>query len=231
MNDSRICTIDGPAGAGKSTVAKAVARSLGWQLLDTGAIYRALAVVAEARAVAWDAEPALAALATEMNVRFQLEGDRNRMFVTVGQQPEEEVTGKLRTPEISNGASAVSKLPTVRAALLGLQRRLGERGEVVVEGRDTGTVVFPTAGAKFFLTASAEERARRRWDELRAAGQDIDFARVLGEQVARDEQDTQRAAAPLRQADDAALVDSSGVPLEAVIARIADAVRARFRLT
>ena len=112
MNDSRICTIDGPAGAGKSTVAKAVARSLGWQLLDTGAIYRALAVVAQARDVAWDAEPALAALATEMNVRFQLEGDRNRMFVTVGAAAEEEVTSKLRTPEISNGASAVSKLPT-----------------------------------------------------------------------------------------------------------------------
>jgi len=228
---NRICTIDGPAGAGKSTVAKAVARALGWQLLDTGAIYRALAVAARARGVAWDAEAALAELAARMDVRFQLDGDRNRVFVTAAGQGEEEVTGALRTPEVSTGASAVSKLPAVRAALLGLQRRLGERGDVVVEGRDTGTVVFPAAGAKFFLTAAPEERARRRWEELRAAGQTVDFATVLGEQAARDEQDTQRAAAPLRQADDALLVDSSGLALDAVIARIAGVVRERFRLT
>src|SRR5689334_19567318 len=137
---TRVCAIDGPAGAGKSTVAKRVAHALGWQLLDTGAIYRALAVLAKQRGIAWDDEPALAALAATMDVGFRLDGERNNVLAKIGNEHEQNITNEIRLPEISGGASAVSKLPTVRAALLGLQQRLGERGDVVVEGRDIGTV-------------------------------------------------------------------------------------------
>ena len=156
-----IVAIDGPAGAGKSTAARLLAQRLGYALLDTGAIYRTMALRARERGVAWDDGPGVAALADGLDIAFRLEGSLNRVFAD-GQ----EVTTAIRTPEMSDGASRVSALPEVRAALLGLQRRIGAGGGVVVEGRDIGTVVFPNAEAKFFLTATTDERARRRVAEL-----------------------------------------------------------------
>ncbi len=142
-----------------------LAAALGYALLDTGAIYRVMALRARERGIAWDDGPGVAGLAAGLDISFKLEGDVNRVFAD-GQ----ELGTTIRTPEISDGASRVSALPEVRAALLELQRRIGAAGGVVVEGRDIGTVVFPRAQAKFFLTASADERARRRVAELRAAG-------------------------------------------------------------
>src|SRR4029079_10708848 len=145
--------------------ARLVAARLGYALLDTGAIYRSMALRARERGVAWDNGPGVAALADGIDIAFRMDGTVNHVFLN-GQ----DVTAAIRTPEMSDGASRVSALPEVRAALLGLQRRIGADGGVVVEGRDIGTVVFPNAEAKFFLTATTDERARRRAAELRAAG-------------------------------------------------------------
>jgi cytidylate kinase len=207
-----VVAIDGPAGAGKSTVTKRLAARLGYQLLDTGAIYRAVALKARQTQVAWDQPGPLAAIAAALDVRFQMEGDRNRMWVDGV-----EVTDAIRTPEISDGASQVSAHPPVRAALMELQRRLGAHGGVVAEGRDIGTVVFPGAEAKFFLTASAEERARRRVAELRAKGMEVDHAATLEEIRIRDERDSNRAVAPLKQAPDAVLVDSTHLSVDEIV--------------
>ena len=204
--------IDGPAGAGKSTVSRMLAQRLGYDLLDTGAIYRTLALLARRSGISWQDGPAVAALAADLDIRFRLEGDLNRVFVHNA-----DVSTEIRTPEISDGASRVSALPEVRAALLDLQRRLGAAGGVVAEGRDVGTVVFPAAEAKFFLTASAEERARRRTAELRAAGRAADEKAVLADILERDQRDSTRAAAPLRKADDATEVDTSRMGVVEVV--------------
>ena len=217
-----IVAIDGPAGAGKSTAARLLAKRLGYTLLDTGAIYRVMALRAREGDVDWADGPAVAALADGLELRFHLDGDLNRVFVDG-----KEVTTAIRTPEMSDGASRVSALPEVRAALLGIQRRIGAAGDVVVEGRDIGTVVFPDAGAKFFLTASTDERARRRVAELAAAGRPADAATTRAEIVARDERDSTRAAAPLRKAADAMEIDSSALGPDEVVARMAAVVAAR----
>ena len=219
-----IVAIDGPAGAGKSTTARLLAARLGYALLDTGAIYRAMALRARERGVAWDDGPGVAALADGIEIAFRLEGSVNR--VTLNGR---DVTAAIRTPEMSDGASRVSALPEVRAALLGLQRRIGAGGGVVVEGRDIGTVVFPDAEAKFFLTASADERARRRVAELAAAGKPVDAEQTKAEIIARDTRDSTRAAAPLRKADDAIEIDSSTLSADAVVAKMASLVAARSR--
>jgi len=217
-----VVTIDGPAGAGKSSVAKLLARRLGYRLLDTGAIYRAVALTARERGVAWDDGPGVAALAEGIDISFRLDGAVNH--VTLNGQ---DVTAAIRTPDMSDGASRVSALPEVRAALLGLQRRIGAAGGVVVEGRDIGTVVFPDAEAKFFLTANTDERARRRVAELTAAGKPVDAAQTKAEIVARDTRDSTRAAAPLRKAEDAVEIDSSAMSPDAVLAKMAEIVAAR----
>ena len=221
-----IVAIDGPAGAGKSTAARLLATRLGFMLLDTGAIYRVMALQARERGIRWDDGPGVAALAPELELSFRLEGSQNRVLLG-GSNGSTDVSSAIRTPEISDGASRVSALPEVRAALLGLQRRIGAAGPVVVEGRDIGTVVFPDAEVKFFLTASADERARRRVAELAAAGRPADPVQTRAELVARDERDSTRAAAPLRKADDAIEIDSSALNVDQVVDRMAAVVEGR----
>jgi cytidylate kinase len=220
MSRRVVVTIDGPAGAGKSTVAKRLAAELGYRLLDTGAIYRSVALLARRQEIPWTEGGRLGELARELQIRFELQGEVNHVLVA-----DEDLTGEIRSPEISQGASRVSGHPEVRAALLELQRRLGAGGGVVVEGRDTGTVVFPAAEAKFFLTASPEIRATRRVEELRAAGKEVDFETTVREIRERDKLDSERPVAPMVAASDAVHVDSSGVPLEQVVEKLAARVR------
>jgi cytidylate kinase len=219
-NAPTVIAIDGPAGAGKSTVARALARRLGFFLLDTGAIYRALALEADRAGIGFDDGASLGARAVALAIRFDEEG---RVFLG-----DEDVSIAIRTPAMSQGASTVSAHPPVRQALLGLQRRLAARGRCVVEGRDIGTVVLPTAPLKIFLTASPEVRARRRYDELTARGQTVDLAATLAEIVERDDRDTSRATAPLKQAEDAVLLDTSELAESEVVDRMEALARARF---
>jgi cytidylate kinase len=217
-----VVAIDGPAGAGKSTVSKRLTARLDYRLLDTGALYRAVALAATRAGVAWDDEAALAAIALGLPVEFRLDGDLNHVLLAG-----EDVSSAIRQPEISHGASVVSALGGVRQGLLDLQRRLGAAGGVVAEGRDIGTVVFPRAAAKFFLTASPEVRARRRFDELVAAGLEVDLDRTLAEMRERDERDQGRELAPLRPAADALHVDTSAMGLDEVVTYMAGVVRER----
>jgi CMP/dCMP kinase len=220
--DSFVVTIDGPAGAGKSTVAKALARHLGYTFLDSGALYRAGAWAARRQGITWSDGRGLGALIHSLTIRFETQGQANHIKVD-----EIDVTYEIRQPEISEGASQVSAFPEVRDALLALQRRIGAAARVVAEGRDMGTVVFPDAPAKFFLIAPIEERARRRTLELAQAGSPQAFEVVLEEMRIRDQRDSTRAAAPLRRADDAIEIDTGGLTPEEVVARMAAVVRER----
>ncbi len=221
-----IVAIDGPAGAGKSTVAKRLARALGYRLLDTGAIYRSIALTAKQAGISWTDEEGLAELARALEVRFDFRGELNHVFVAG-----EDVTEAIRTPAISEASSQVSGHPAVRQALLELQRRLAAGGGIVAEGRDVGTVVFPAAHAKFFVTASDEVRARRRFEELRSKGAAVEYDATLAELRARDERDTSRAVAPLVAAHDAILVDTSQMAADAVIEFMLREVRRRESVT
>ena len=222
---NRIVAIDGPAGAGKSTVARRLAERLGYVLLDTGALYRAVALAARDDGIPWDDEPAIVTLTRDLAADGALGlGPGPAVWLRA-----RDVSADIRRPEISVAASRVSSYLGVREALLGLQRRLAERGSgVVAEGRDMGTVVFPDAAVKFFLTASLEVRASRRHDELRGRGHDVDLHTTRAEVAARDEQDMGREVAPLRRADDAVVVDSSDRPAEEVVDEMLEVVAARL---
>src|SRR5581483_7071337 len=220
VHGAPVIAIDGPAGAGKSTVAKAIAKRLGFFLLDTGAIYRAVALAASRAGVAFSDGEGLAGIARALPIRFDESG-----AVWLG---DEDVSQAIRTPEMSQGASTVSAHPAVRDALLELQRRLAARGRCVVEGRDIGTVVLPWAPLKIFLTASEEVRARRRHEELLARGAQVDLAATLAELRQRDDRDINRPVAPLKQAPDALLVDTSSLELESVITRLVELARERL---
>ncbi|WP_242339516.1 MULTISPECIES: (d)CMP kinase [Anaeromyxobacter] len=223
-----IVAIDGPAGAGKSTAARRVASRLGFAMVDTGAIYRTVALAAARRGIAFEDDAALGALLPELEIHFAPSpGGGQRVLLGA-----DDVSVEIRTPPMSIGASAVSARPVVRAGLLELQRRLAcapENRGAVLEGRDIGTVVFPDADVKFFLTASAEERARRRHAELGAKGDPSTYDEVLADQLRRDKNDSERAIAPLRPADDARVVDTSGVPLDAVVDALVRAVEERLQ--
>ena len=222
-----IVAIDGPAGAGKSTVARFLAEALGYVLVDTGALYRAVALAAQRGGVAWSDGLALGELARGIVARdgLRLE-DRTGQGVRVHLDGDD-VTDAIRTPDLGMGASTVSAHGPVRDALLDLQRLAGRLGGVVLEGRDIGTVVFPDAEVKFFLTARPEVRARRRFDELTAKGSRVTYEETLADVRKRDEQDTTRAVAPLRQAPDAMLVDNSDITVGETVEAMAARVRER----
>lgn len=223
-----IVAIDGPSGAGKSTVAKAVAKELGFSCLDTGAMYRSIAWQALQNGVALDDEAALGEVACSYDIAFgHVEGDPVPKRVFIG---DAEVTDAIRTAEIDRAVSPVSAAPSVRAALLDQQRRIGNAGNYVVEGRDIGTVVFPDAAVKVFLTASDEERAHRRVRQNvdRGIGS-IDYDEVLADLRRRDEADSSRATAPLRAADDAVQIDSTSHYIEEVIDQICSLAREKMQ--
>jgi len=208
-----IVAIDGPAGAGKSTVARQLARRLGFSIIDTGAIYRSVALAAQRAGVAWDDDARLGRL---LDAGLALRFDGERVLLR-----SEDVTEAIRTPDITRGASVVSARPVVRQKLLQLQRDLGSSASrgAVLEGRDIGTVVFPDALVKFFLTASDEARARRRHAELADKGVQVPLEDVLSDQRQRDKDDSERAIAPLRAAADAVKIDTTGLDLDEVVER------------
>ncbi len=218
-----VVAIDGPAGAGKSTAARLLAEKLGFVLVDTGSLYRGTALAAATRGVSFDDGPALGAMAAALEFRFEPRAEGEPRLYLDGR----DVSSEIRTSEMSSAASRVSRHPEVRAALLGLQRRLGEDGGVVLEGRDIGTVVFPDAEVKVFLTASVEERARRRVRDLEARGSVADVEETLAQIEARDRMDQEREVAPLRPADDALVFDTTGTDLDTVVERLAGIVRER----
>jgi cytidylate kinase len=220
-----IVAIDGPAGAGKSTVSKLLARRLGLSFVDSGALYRTVALSARRQGIATDDDAALGALVGRIRISFKALGEENRVYLDG-----EDVSAEIRTPEISLLASVVSARPVVREGLLGLQRRLALEAPVgaVLEGRDIGTVVFPDADVKFFLEASPDVRARRRYEELFQKGTESTLDAVLADQTKRDRNDSSRAVAPLKPAEDAIRVDSSGFPLSEVVQRLERVIRERL---
>ena len=218
---SRICiAIDGPASSGKGTVARLVARAMDYAFVDTGAMYRAVALRASEAGIPLTDGPALGVLAAGLRFGFSWDGEVLRVLVDGI-----DVTEAIRAEAVGRGASDVAVHPAVRAALLERQRALGRDGGVVMDGRDIGTVVLPDARLKIFLDATPEERARRRTLELRSRGMEVDPARVLDEIRARDLQDRTRATAPLRAADDALVLDSTGVSASDMAARIVQIAR------
>ncbi|MEE0203781.1 MAG: (d)CMP kinase [Oscillospiraceae bacterium] len=217
--------IDGPAGAGKSTLAKAAAARLGFVYVDTGAIYRTVGLAARNAGVDKADSEGIKALLTGLQVDIRYENGVQRMYLNGG-----DVTGEIRSPEISAYASYVSAIPEVRAFLMEMQRRLAREHDVIMDGRDIGTVVLPEAGLKIFLTASAEKRAMRRFRELQEKNPAITFEEVLSDMTARDAKDSQRETAPLKAAEDAVLVDTSDLSLEESVELIVNMI-ARQRET
>jgi CMP/dCMP kinase len=218
--DGLVIAIDGPSGAGKSTLAHLLAERLGYLQIDTGAMYRAVAYLMHSSSIDPDDTAAVERLCRRADIRLERSGGLQRVFAN-GQ----DVTGQIRTPEMSLLTSRVSALRPVREAMMQVQRRMGIRGGVVLEGRDIGTVVFPDADVKFFLTASPEERGRRRYLELAARGEQVTLADTIQAVARRDQQDSQRDLAPLRMAGDAIAIDSSGRSIDEVLESMETACR------
>lgn len=217
----RSVAIDGPSGAGKSTMAKALAAKLGYLYVDTGAIYRTLGLFALSRGVSPSDRSGVEALLPQAVITMNYGEDGLQHMYLGG----EDVTGAIRTPEVSTAASQVSAIPAVRAFLLEMQRDMARNNNVIMDGRDIGTVVLPQADVKIFLTASPQERAKRRHAELAAKGNTDSYETVLRDILERDERDSSRAAAPLQQAEDALLFDTTDYSLEECVERLLQIVR------
>ena len=216
--------IDGPAGAGKSTIAKLAAKELGFIYVDTGALYRAIGLAASRRGISSDDKSAIASMLDSIKVALSFNERGEQIVLLDG----EDVSAYIRTPEISMMASAVSAIPEVRAFLLDLQRDMAHTQNVIMDGRDIGTVVLPDAKIKIFLFASPECRAKRRYDELVEKGMDVKYEDVLSDVVARDYADSHRDIAPLKPADDAVMVDTSGEDLETSVDKLLAIMRERI---
>lgn len=216
-----IVAIDGPAGAGKSTIAKLVAKKLDFIYIDTGAMYRAIALQALTLGII-DDQVAIEEMSSKIKITFQVDNDSNLVFIDG-----KNVTEEIRTPEVSNKASYVSGFAGVRSAMLVQQRELGNTGNVIMDGRDVGTCIFHNADVKVFLTASSIERARRRYIELVAKGQTIDLAELQKEIDSRDKADSERAIAPLKKADDAVEIDSTKLSIQQTVDMIVDLVKGK----
>lgn len=215
-----IVTIDGPSGAGKGTVCRILAQKMGWQYLDSGALYRITAVAALDAGLDLQDGPAVAALTEDMTVRFGL---NEEVWLN-----EVEVNHRLRTETTGMAASKVAALPEVRAALLQFQRDFHQAPGLIADGRDMGTTVFPDAPVKIFLTASAEERAERRYKQLKEKGIDANIAALSEEIAERDRRDSERSVSPLKPADDAFLLDTTGISIEDVVAKAIERTQAVY---
>ncbi len=219
-----IVTIDGPAGSGKSTAAKLLAEKLGFFHLDTGAIYRSIAYIAKKKGILWDNEEGVADIAGSLDIDFRVENGTRKVYANG-----EDVTELIRLPEISTGSSDVAKLKKVREALVDVQRRFAESRNIVAEGRDMGTVIFPYADIKFYLDASIEIRAKRRQLELRLKGIEADFDKVLEDARKRDLQDSKRDVAPLRMAEDAILINTDNIGIDEMVELLYAEVKKRWK--
>ena len=223
MSSAPVITIDGPSGSGKGTIARLLARELGYHFLDSGALYRLLAFAAEQRAIALDDEPSLVELAGKLDIVFPADGDEDDVLLYG-----ENIGSLIRTEAAGAGASRVAALPEVRTALLQRQRDFHSSPGLVADGRDMGTVVFPDAEVKIYLIASAEERARRRCKQLKEKGLDADYSAVVADIQARDERDMNRPVAPLKPAEDAESVDTSELDIPATLQRVRDLLKNRL---
>jgi len=209
MKKGLIIAIDGPAASGKSTTAQLLAKKLGYLYIDTGAMYRACALKAKKMGIDINDEESIRNLLDFIDIQIENDNSKNRILLDG-----EDVSEDIRADDISSLASAISAIPAVRYKMVELQRKMGEKGSVILDGRDIGTFVFPDAEVKFFLTASPEIRAKRRWLELQQKGIDKDFSEVLADLVKRDNNDSQRALAPLKKAEDAIEIDTSNMTIE-----------------
>jgi cytidylate kinase len=215
--------LDGPAGAGKSTIARTVAKKLGFIYIDTGALYRTIGLAATAAGTNTDDPAAVAALLDSLTIQLTFRGDEQRVLLNG-----EDVSDRIRTPEASMMASKVSAIPAVRTFLLSLQRKMAEENNVIMDGRDIGTVVLPNAQIKLFLTASVECRAQRRYEELIAKGMEVTLEDVQSDMEKRDYADSHRAVAPLKPAEDAQIVDTSWLELHQSVALLTEIITRRL---
>ena len=223
MSAAPVIAIDGPSGVGKGTVARSVARRLGWHLLDSGSLYRILALAAEKAGIAGTDQAAVAALAPRLDIKFDIQDDENERIIVDG----EELSARVRAETTGALASVIAVHPQVRAALLERQRAFRQPPGLVADGRDMGTVVFPDAGLKIFLDASADERARRRLIQLRKAGIESNIRALREEIRERDVRDRSRSVSPLKAADDAVTIDTTELSVDAVLARVGQLIEAR----
>ncbi|MFT6275745.1 MAG: cytidylate kinase [Halioglobus sp.] len=221
MSDAPIITVDGPSGAGKGTLSHLLSDSLGWHFLDSGALYRVVGQACVLDNVSWDDHPAVANIARHLDVTFKLSATGEVLVV----YRDIDVSRDIRTEQGGRGASTVAAIPEVRAALLSRQREFCRPPGLVADGRDMGTVVFPDAPVKIFLTASAEERAQRRYKQLLEKGESVSLPRLLEAIQERDARDSSRSVSPLVPAEDAIVIDSTSAPIEEVFAKVLEKVK------
>ena len=227
MSEIPVITVDGPSGAGKGTISHMLADTLGWHFLDSGALYRVTGQACLMEGVSWDDQPAVTEIARHLDVSFTAAESGEILVAYKGV----DVSREIRTEEGGRGASTVAAIPSVREALLARQREFQQAPGLVADGRDMGTVVFPAAPLKIFLTASALERAERRYKQLMAKGENVSLPRLLEDIEERDERDSSRDVSPLMPAEDAIVIESTATSIEDVFAQVMQAVRERGLVT